>query len=70
MSVRIESARHSVDILARVGGFVALVDTVWLGIAAIPLDLGRTNELVLAISFVLGLPAYLLDLWIDERIAV
>jgi hypothetical protein len=28
MSVRIESARHSVDILARVGGFVALLYTV------------------------------------------
>lgn len=33
------------------------------------LDLRQTNELVLGISLVLGLPMYLLDLWLKKRIA-
>ncbi len=70
MSVRIESMRHRVDFLALVGGFVMVVDTVGGGMAALGLDLGRMNELVLAISLVLGFPIYLLDIWINKRIAV
>ena len=62
--------RHRVNSLALIGGIVSLVDTVWLGLAVLGLDLSRTNELVLAISFVLGFPIYLLDLWINERIAI
>ena len=62
--------RHRVDSLALVGGFVILVDTLWGGLAALGLDLSRMNELVLAISFVLGFPIYLLDLWINKRIAI
>ena len=70
MSLTMESMRHRVDFLALVGGFVILVDTVWGGMAAIGLDLSRMNELVMAISFVLGFPIYLLDLWINKRIAI
>ncbi len=58
------------DSLALIGGFIMLVDTGWGGIAALGLDLSRMNELVLAISFVLGFPIYLLDLWLDKRIAM
>ena len=46
-----------------------LLDTIWGALAALGLDLGRMNELVLSISLVLGLPLYLLDFWIDSRIA-
>ncbi len=64
------SVRDWIGYLAWVGGFVALVDTYWLVMAALLLDIYKTNELVLAISFVLGLPAYLLDLWMDKPIAI
>lgn len=53
-----------------IGGLVMLVDTAWGGIAALGLDLSRTNELVMAVGFVLGLPMYLLDVWINKRIAI
>lgn len=70
MSLRRESIRTRVDSLALIGGFIALLDTAWGGILGLGLDLSRTNELVLGISFVLVLPAYLLDLWLDKRIAI
>lgn len=56
--------------LVLLGGIAILLDTVWGGIAVLGLDLGRGNELVMGISFVLGLPTYLLDLWLNRRIAV
>lgn len=62
--------RHRVDLLVLIGAFIMLVDTAWGGMAALGLDLSRTNELVMAISFVLGLPIYLLDIWINKRIAI
>lgn len=62
--------RHRADFLALVGGFVMLVDTVAGGIAALGLDLSRMGDRVLAISLVLGFPIYLLDLWMDKRIAI
>jgi len=70
MSLTMKSMSGRVDSLALIGGFIMLVDTAWGGIAALGLDLSRMNELVLAISFVLGFPIYLLDLWINKRIAV
>lgn len=69
MSLTIESMRHRVDLLALIGGFLMFVDSLWGGIAALGLDWSRTNELVMAISFVLGFPIYLFDIWIDKRIA-
>jgi len=45
------------------------LDTIWGGMAALGLDLSRVNELLMAISFVLGLPAYMLDLRNGSRIA-
>jgi hypothetical protein len=53
-----------------VGGAIMGVDTLWGGVAALILDLGRPNELALAITMVLGLPMYALDVWIDRRIAI
>ena len=70
MSLTMKFMSGRVDALALIGGFIMLVDTAWGGIAALGLDLSRLNELVLAISFVLGFPIYLLDLWINKRIAV
>jgi hypothetical protein len=70
MPLTIEAMKRRVDFLALIGGFVILVDTVWGGLVTLGLDPSRMNELVLGISFVLGLPTYLLDLWLDKRIAI
>lgn len=48
-------------------GVAALLDTVIGGVADLGLDLTRTHELLLAISFVLGFPMYLLDVWLKKR---
>lgn len=65
-----KSMSRRIDSLALIGGFIVLLDTVWGGIIALGLDPTRTNELAVGISFVLGFPIYLLDLWIDKRIAI
>jgi hypothetical protein len=65
-----ESMRRRTDALVVISGFILLVDTVWGGKAALGLDLSRTSALVMGMSLVLGFPAYLLDLWIDKKIAV
>lgn len=64
-----EFKRNRIDVLVLAGGFVALVDTIWGGVAALGLDLSRMNELVMGISFVLGFPIYVLDFWTGKRIA-
>ena len=70
MSLTTESKKSRIDSLAGIGGFLILLDTIWGVLAALGLDLSRTNELLMAISFVLGLPMYLLDLWINKKIAI
>lgn len=70
MSLTISSGKHRFDSLAIVGGFVALLDTAVGGIVLLGLDLSRTNELVFGVSLVLGMPMYLLDLWINNRLAI
>jgi hypothetical protein len=70
MSFTMEPMKRRVDSLALIGGFAILVDTLWGGLALLGLDLARMNELVLGISLVLGLPIYLLDLWMGRRIAI
>ena len=70
MSLVTEPIKRRLDSLALIGGFVILTDTMWGGLAALGLDLSKMNELALGISFVLGFPTYLLDLWMDTRIAV
>jgi hypothetical protein len=70
MSLTIELMKRRIDFLALIGGFVILLDSVWGGMAAAWLDWNRVNELALGISFVLGAPIYLLDLWMDKRIAI
>jgi hypothetical protein len=62
--------RHRVDSLVLIGGFITLIDTVWGGLASLGLDSNRTNQLVMAISLILGFPVYLFDLWMDKRIAI
>lgn len=70
MSVSMKFPRDRVDSLALIGGVIALTDTVWGGIAALGLDWNRMDERLMAISFVLGLPLYFLDLWLTKRIAL
>lgn len=64
------SKRHRIDFLALLGGLAALLDSAWGAIAVLGLDPSRTIELILGITFLLGLPIYLLDLWINKRIAI
>lgn len=64
-----EHKNRSSDSLVILSGVAALLDTVVGGIAVMGLDLSRTNELVMGISFVLGFPMYLLDLWLKKRVA-
>jgi hypothetical protein len=70
MSLTIKFIRHRVDSLALIGGFIILSDSIWGVIATLGLDWNRGNELVMGISFVLGFPSYLFDLWINKRIAI
>jgi len=65
-----ELSRKRLEPLLVLGGLVSLVDTIWMGLATLGLDLSRTNELILAISFVLGFPAYLVDSRTNKRIAI
>jgi hypothetical protein len=61
--------RSKLSALALLGALAALIDTVWGGLAVLGLDLSRRNELLMGITFVLGLPMYLLDLYSSRRIA-
>jgi hypothetical protein len=70
MPLAMTAMKRRVDGLAIIGGLVILVDTAWGGLLSLGLDPARANELTLGISFVLGLPLYLLDLWIGKRIAL
>jgi hypothetical protein len=70
MPVEPITTRIRIGPLALLGGIAILLDTVWGGIAILGLDLGQKNELIMGMSFVLGLPMYLLDLWIDKQIAI
>jgi hypothetical protein len=70
MSSTIDFGKSRIDSLALLAGFVVLLDTALGGIVLLGLDLRRADELVFGVSLVLGLPMYLLDLWIDKRIAI
>lgn len=61
--------KRRIEPLALIGGILMLADSVWGVLAALGLDPSRTNELIMGISFVIGFPTYLLDLWMDKRIA-
>jgi hypothetical protein len=49
------------------GGLLMLLDTAWGITAALGLDWTRAREIVLGVSLMLGLPAYLLDLLTAKR---
>lgn len=51
-------------------GLLAVIDTLWGALAVLPFDWTLPNETVLGLSFVLGLPAYLLDVWIRGRAVI
>jgi hypothetical protein len=58
------------DILLLLGAVVALVDTAWGTIASMILDFRQPNDILLAISFVLGAAMYAADVWLDKRVAI
>jgi len=62
--------RQRVDALALIGGILMLIDPVWGGLLVLGFDLSWPNGLLMGISFVIGLPVYLLDRWIDKRVAI
>jgi hypothetical protein len=70
MSSTVASENRSVSALVVLAGVAALLDTVIGGMAMLGLDLSRPNELVMGISFILGFPMYLLDLWLKRRIPI
>jgi hypothetical protein len=60
-----ESSRNRfTNSLLAISGVAAFLDTLIGGIASMGLDLSRTDELVMAISFVLGFPLY----WLERRL--
>lgn len=61
--------RNSIDSLLVLAGVAALLDTAIGTVAALGLDWSSPHEAVMGVSFVLGLPVYLLDLWLNRRIA-
>ena len=69
MSSLTEHKNRPSDSLVVLSGVAAFLDTVVGGIASLGLDLSRPDELVLAISFVLGFPMYLLDRRSKKRVA-
>jgi hypothetical protein len=70
MQLSVKFPRDRLDSLALIGGIIALADTVWGGLVALGLDWSRMNERLAIISFVLGLPLYLLDLCLPGRVAL
>jgi hypothetical protein len=56
--------------MAPIAGFFALLDTAIGSTSLMWLDLGRTNELLTAITFVLGVPMYLIDLRLKKPVAI
>lgn len=65
-----EYTKARIGYLAMFGGFLMLIDTLWGGLAVTSLYWARVSELALAVAFVLGLPAYLLDFVSSRRIVV
>lgn len=70
MSSTVASESRTLSSLAVLAGIAALLDTGIGGMASLGLDWSRMNEAVMGVSFVLGFPMYLLDLWLKRRIAV
>jgi hypothetical protein len=58
------------DVLLLLGAVVALVDTACGTIASMILDFRQPNEILLAISFVLGAAMYAADVWLNRHVAI
>ena len=52
------------------GSGVMALDSAWGGLCALGLDWYNFNEALLGITFILGLPSYVCDIWIGSRVAV
>ena len=53
-----------------VGALLMLIETLWGAIAVLPLDWHRLPDIVVGISFVVGLLSYLLDALSKKRIII
>ena len=70
MSLTAESTKSRVGYLAMLGGVLMLIDTLWGSIAVLAFDWSSPNEAAAGISFVIGLPTYVLDFWSKRRVVL
>jgi len=52
------------------GGILMLIDSLWGVVAVLPFSMANGSDIALAISLVLGLPAYVLDFRSNRRIVI
>lgn len=68
---KISLERYSTrSLLIALAGLMMLIDTAWGVAAVLPFDWSVPTDTVLGISFLLGLPAYLLDFWRKGRVVI
>jgi hypothetical protein len=70
MPLTTESKSRRIGYMAVLGGILMLIDTLWGGIAVLPLDWGSVAEIALGISLVIGFPMYMLDFWSGKRLVL
>jgi hypothetical protein len=70
MSLTAESTKVRIGYPAMLGGFLMLIDSLWGVIAVLPFSMAHGTEIALAISLVVGLPAYVLDFRSKRRIVI
>lgn len=70
MSLAAASPKARIGYLSILGGFATLIDLVWGAIAVLPFDWTLPHEAVLGVSFLIGLPAYLLDFRRKGRVVI
>ena len=62
--------RKRVDLLAALGGLLALIDSLWGGIAALPFDWSQARDAFLGLALMIALPAYALDFWSGRHVVL
>lgn len=65
-----DSAESHLGTLEILGGFLALVDSIWGALLFLPVDLRLLSEVVVGISLILAFPAYIVDLRSRRRIII
>ena len=70
MSIATNPRRSQLDHLTLLGGFLMIIDTVWGAIFVLPFDWTRLLDIVVGISLLIGLPAYVLDVRRSGRLLI